>query len=545
MNAMGWLKGLFSRATESEQLSAAEWRTRGNAALQRSDLGEAARCYESGARADPTDPTLRLNLGFVLGEQGQYVRAIENLEQALALRRPSDDLVPDAKYLLARAHAGLKQPAECIRCCEDALAAKPDFAEARQLLADTSFAYFAEHFNARRFAQALTEAERLIGVIGRHPAALGNLAAVQGRLGRPHEALVAAEEALRAEPGNRELIVNYVGVLHMLGRFDEAIAHAREGLRLFPEHPDLHWNLAVNLLFIGEYEEGWKEHEWRHGRITTLSQPRWQGESLEGRSILLYGEQGYGDIIQFLRFVPEIARRAQTVYLRLLRPLEPLQLGLPSNCVLVRIGDAIPVTDYECPLLSLPFVLGTTVATIGAQVPYIHADPNATQQWRKRLPVDRLNIGITWSGNPANLDNNNRSMPLATLLKVADPKYHLVVLQTQVTDADRRTLADHPEVFDAGSELKSFADTAALMNALDLVLTVDTSVAHLAGALGRPLWIMLAWLPDWRWFLEREDCPWYPTARLYRPPTIGDWDSIVARVRQDLAALSKSPLPRP
>jgi ADP-heptose:LPS heptosyltransferase len=187
--------------------------------------------------------------------------------------------------------------------------------------------------------------------------------------------------------------------------------------------------------------------------------------------------------------------------------------------------------------MSLPFVLGITEASIPAQVPYVYPEADAVDRWREQLPLSGFNVGIAWSGNPANLDDMNRSLPLASLLRAAVAGCNLVAVQPDVRENDRKTLAAHPEVFDAGGQLRNFADTAALFQALDLVLTVDTSVAHLAGALGRPVWILLPWVPDWRWMLERSDSPWYPTARLYRQPEAGDWNSVLMQVRQDLAAL--------
>jgi hypothetical protein len=201
------------------------------------------------------------------------------------------------------------------------------------------------------------------------------------------------------------------------------------------------------------------------------------------------------------------------------------------------VGEDVPRTDFECPLMSLPAVLGTTQATIPVHVPYVHADRESARRWRDRLGDAPLNVGITWSGNPNNLDDMNRSMPLATLLRAAVLGCRFVVVQTQLREADRATLAVHPEVLDVSAELQSFAGTAALLDALDLVLTVDTSVAHLAGAMARPLWIMLPWLPDWRWMLDRADSPWYPSARLYRQSKAKDWDGVTARVRADLADL--------
>lgn len=597
------LNGLFGGRPEPllparpKIVDATAWKAQGNAALQKGDIAEATHCYEQGVLADPADATLRLNLGFVLLERGEFEPAAARLEQALALRRPDDGFEEEAHYLLARARAGLGRLAEALRSCEDALRIKPDFPEAlqegvrvlnllqrnteavewaRRLLAlrpstdaqlllaralesdrqlveaihvlasacaskpghrDASFAYFGALFKARRFAEALAEAQRLLAVNGPDPGVLGNIAAAEGRLGRPSQALAALEEALRLDPGNRGLLVNRSAVLHLLGRPAEAAACAQEGLRLYPDDADLNWNLAVNLLLLGDFEAGWAAHEWRPGRIAGLPQPRWRGENLQGKTIILYGEQGFGDIIQFVRFIPQVARQARTVYLRMLRPLEPLRLNLPPNCVLVHQGSVVPATDYECPLMSLPFVLGITEASIPAQVPYVYPEAEAVDRWREQLPLSGFNVGIAWSGNPANLDDMNRSLPLASLLRAAVVGCNLVAVQPDVRENDRKTLAAHPEVFDAGGQLRNFADTAALFQALDLVLTVDTSVAHLAGALGRPVWILLPWVPDWRWMLERSDSPWYPTARLYRQPEAGDWNSVLMQVRQDLAAL--------
>ncbi|MEJ6021454.1 tetratricopeptide repeat protein [Ramlibacter sp. PS4R-6] len=601
---MSWLKDLFRTpaaepreavtGAQQQPVPAAEWKARGNAAMEQWNLAEAARCYGLGAQADPADATLRLNLGFALLEQGDFTAAAERLEQALALRRDGDGVAADAHYLLARANAGLSRWDSALRACEQALRSKPDFAEAleegvRALLAlqrngdaaqwsrrlvalrpsieaqllhaaaldaagntpeavqvlaaataaepthpEASSAYFAALFNARRFDDALAEAQRLLAAIGPHPAALGNLAAAWGRLGQPERALAAVQEALSLRPGHRGLLANQVALLQLLGRPREAASCAREGLRIHPDDADLHWNLAVNLLLLGDFEEGWAEHEWRNGPVSALPKSRWRGESLEGRSILLHGEQGFGDAIQFLRFVPEVASRAQTVHVRVLRPLAGLRLDLPANCVLAQ-DAAPPATDYECPLMSLPAVLGTTEATIPARVPYVHAEAAAVREWRERLSSHRVNVGIAWSGNPANLNDLHRSMPLATLLGAAVGDVRFVTVQTEVREADRATLDAHPEVFDARAHLRSFADTAALLETLDLVLTVDTSVAHLAGAMGRPVWVLLPWVPDWRWMLERSDSPWYPTARLFRQDADRRWEPVVERVRAALA----------
>lgn len=578
----------------------AEWKARGNAALGQGRLAEAIRCYEGGVQADPADASLRLNLGFALLESGQVPAAEGRLKEALALRAPADTFSHEAHYLLARAQRALGRPVDALRSCEAALATQPAFAEAveeglailgslgrtedavqwaRRLVSlrptpaarlqlanlllaagqpaeaaallvplcaeeplnrEASSLLFAALFGAARFADALAEAQRMLAITGPDAPGLGNVAAAQGRLGRPAEALAALDEALRLEPGRHEALVNRAALLYMLGRVPEAVACAKEGLRRFPDDANLHWNLAIGQLLLGNFEEGWAEHEWRHRQAGTarLPQPRWQGEALEGRTLFLYGEQGYGDSIQFLRYVPEVAARARTVHLRVPPALEPLLTQLPRNCLLVPKGVALPVTDFECPLMSLPAVLRTTQATIPRQVPYLQADPERVRAWRERLGTGRLNVGIAWSGKPTHFNDVNRSMTLAAFRQAAADGCRFVTTQPDVREADRAALAAWPDLLDAGRELRDFADTAALVEALDLVISVDTSVAHLAGALARPVWLLLPYVPDWRWMLDRDDSPWYPTARLYRQPAIGDWESVLARVKADLTAMA-------
>jgi tetratricopeptide (TPR) repeat protein len=602
--SLGWFTNMFGGATPKPAAAAAsaaaEWKARGNAALGQGNLAEAIRCYEQGAQADPADGALRLNLGFALLESGQAQAAEARLNQALALRRPAESFAHEAHYLLARAQSALGRAADALRSCETALAIEPAFAEAveegigalralgrtddaaqwaarlaalrpspaarlqsaQALLAagqaaqaatlleslcaeeplhrEASSLYFAALFGAARFNQALAEAQRMLAISGPDAAGLGNVAAAQGRLGRPAEALAALDEALRLEPGRQEALVNRAALLYMLGRIPEAVACAQEGLRRYPDDANLHWNLAIGQLLLGNFEEGWAEHEWRHPQNGTprLPQPRWKGEDLRDHTMFLYGEQGFGDNIQFLRYVPEIARQARVLHLRVPPPLEPLMTQLPPNSVLVPKGSALPVTDFECSLMSLPAVLRTSEATIPRQVPYLQADPARVKAWRERLGTGRLNVGIAWAGKPTHFNDLNRSMPLATFMQAAAAGCRFVTTQPDVREADRAVLAAWPDVLDAGRELKDFADTAALVEALDLVISVDTSVAHLAGALAKPVWLLLPYVPDWRWLLDRSDSPWYPSARLYRQPAIGDWDSVLLRVKADLEAMS-------
>lgn len=602
---MGWLRDAFGKRPAAAPApagdGAAQWKARGNAALGAGQLAEAARCYEQGVLADPADASLRLNLGFVLLEQGALQPAVERLQQALDLRRPADAFAHEALFLLGRAQAALGRADDALRSFEAALRAQPDFAPAleegarllhqlgrhgdavpwaRRLLALQPSAFhrlvlanqlahgggdaeaadllasvcaeepgngeaqalrFRVLFKLARHEEALACAQALLALTGPQAPSFVNLAAALGRLGRLEEALAALDEALRLEPQRRDVLVNRSGLLASLGRIQEALECAQAGLRLYPDDADLHWNLAVDHLLLGQFEAGWKEHEWRptgpRHTASRFPQPLWRGESLQGRAIFLYGEQGFGDILQFVRYLPLVARQARAVYLQVREPLEPLLARLPERCHLLPQGAALPPVDFHCPLMSLPAVLG---GVIPADVPYLHADPARVQAWRDRLPKDALTVGIAWSGRPTHLNDHNRSMSLALFRDAAAEGCRFVTVQPELRDADRQVLAQWPDLLDFGRELRDFADTAALVQALDLVVSVDTSVAHLAGALGKPLWVLLPDPPDWRWMLEREDSPWYPTARLYRQGAARAWPEVLRRVRQDLAALARA-----
>jgi len=362
------------------------------------------------------------------------------------------------------------------------------------------------------------------------------------RLGRLDEARRTLEEALRLEPTHRLGMVNYATILLSQLHVRESIAAAEAGLRVHPEDADLHWTLSLGLLMSGDLKRGLAETEWRTrslaftGKILKLDQPRWHGESLEGKTIFLHAEQGFGDEIQFVRFVPEVARRATRVLLMVASEIEPLVAGtLPDNARILPQNSVLPPIDYHCPLMSVPAVVGTTLETLPARVPYLRPNPQAVQKWRERLGPGGLKVGIAWSGNPKHGNDHNRSMSLATFRALHVEGCRFFTVQPQMRDADRELFPQWAQAQDVGRELGDFSDTAALMEALDVVVTVDTSVAHLAGALARPVWVLLPYVPDWRWLLDRTDSPWYPTARIYRQPAIGDWPAVLARVKADLA----------
>jgi tetratricopeptide (TPR) repeat protein len=357
-------------------------------------------------------------------------------------------------------------------------------------------------------------------------------------LGRYAEALESYDRALALRAGHVGTLTSRANTLLSLGRYPDAIASCARALALKPDHPNAHLNESLARLVTGDFRDGWPKYEWRlGGRKREFPQAPWRGDApLEGKTVLLHAEQGLGDTLQFLRYVPLVAERGARVVLRVQPELEGLAAGLPGVAELIKAGERAPRFDLHCPLPSLPLAFGTELATIPASVPYLKAPEG-------RAPVieggGRLRVGLAWSGNPRHANDRHRSIAFERLAGLLDtPGAAFVSLQHDVRPADQRLLAGETRL--ARPAFADFADTAAVVSQLDLVITVDSSVAHLAGALGRPVWILLPWAPDWRWLLERQDSPWYPSARLKRQPQPGDWDSVIARVARELGELVSS-----
>ena len=360
--------------------------------------------------------------------------------------------------------------------------------------------------------------------------------------------LAAFQAARKLNPHHPGVLSNCGWILCQLQRFDESLSVLDRALDLAPGNAGARWNRALCLLTMGRFDEGFDDYEARmtindarYERLRKYDAPLWRkGESIAGQRIFLYTDQGHGDTIQFIRFALELMRMDAQVVVEVQAPLVDLVSTLhPALRVIVQ-GETPPAFDVFCPMPSLPHRLGVTVDTIPARVPYLTADALLTQRWRTRLAQlpGRLKVGVTWAGNRQHFNDSNRSIALQRLMPLFQTKgVSFVSLQKELRPGDADLLAD-VALFDATDELRSFSDTAALVSALDLVISVDTSVAHLAGALGKPVWILLPFAVDFRWLAGRNDSPWYPTARLFRQPQFGDWESAVGQVRARLAAQS-------
>jgi tetratricopeptide (TPR) repeat protein len=338
---------------------------------------------------------------------------------------------------------------------------------------------------------------------------------------------------------------NLAASLRALGNYEEALAAYRQAIAIAPHFAEAHRDEGLLLLLLGRFGEGWTKYEWRWRASTVgahpIKGPRWNGELLAGRTILLQAEQGVGDTLQFLRYGPLVAQRCGNVILQ----LPPSMARLCGDAIsaaarVVSFDEALPAFDYHAPLLSLPRIFATTLDTVPARIPYLRAPPRCAEGWQREFAdIGGMRVGIAWAGNPDHENDHNRSIPFGHLLPLfAGCQARFYSLQVGERSADLRAAADLG-VADLSERLTDFGETAGAIEALDLVITVDTAVAHLAGALGKPVWLLLPSVPDWRWLLVREDSPWYPDMRLFRQVRRGDWAEVVARVAHELELIAR------
>ncbi|MBT9331700.1 tetratricopeptide repeat protein [Paracidobacterium acidisoli] len=497
---------------------------------------EAKKAYREALRRRPDFPEVYLNLGNVLYDEGNFTGAARAYRRAVALRPQYGK----AHCNLGNALSALGRYVEAVACYERAIELKPELAAAQHNLGN-ALLHRRDYPGAEVcFRQALAMED------GRaeHHNSLGN-ALMQQR--RTDEARQCYSRAIELDPDYAAAHTNLANVLLKLGRRSEMEGHYRRGVELDPESAGAHYNLALSCLRAGDFREGWQRHEWRWEfrelglRRRRFAQPQWKGEALDGAGILLHAEQGLGDTLQFVRYLPLVAERGGRVVLEVQPRLKCLLQGMAGAACVVARGEVLPEFTWHCPLMSLPLAFGTEIESIPAVVPYIKADADAvTAAWR-RYPRDeaRLRVGLVWAGNPQYRSDEQRSTTLDALQPLLDVDgVTFFSLQFGPAAAQIRTMQRVHEagarLIDASSRHKDFAETAALAATLDLVISVDTSVAHLAGAMGLPVWVLLPHLADWRWMDGRGESPWYPTARLFRQAEPGEWGALAERVREEL-----------
>jgi hypothetical protein len=365
--------------------------------------------------------------------------------------------------------------------------------------------------------------------------------------GQCAEAIEDCAKAIRLKPDYAEAYNAMAAALQMQGRHAEAIENYRQTLRLKPDYAEVHNNLGMVLLLTGKFAEGWAEYQWRlYAKDVAYphryENPRWDGSSFADRTLLVHYEQGLGDNLQFVRYLPMVKARGGTVIFEVRKSLLGLLRGFPGIDELVEASfDVKPAVDFDIytSLLELPRIFGTTLETIPADVPYIHADSGKVEYWKSRLAGNDFKVGIVWAGKPTNKNDRNRSCPLEQFASLAQiPGVRLYGLQKGQAATQLEELSDKIAVTDLDSQIEDFTDTAAVIENLDLVVSVDTAVLHLAGAMGKPVWALLPFTSDWRWMLDRRDSPWYPTMKLFRQRKWGDWDDVFQRVAEELKILT-------
>jgi tetratricopeptide (TPR) repeat protein len=477
-------------------------------------------------------PSPALAAAFELHRQGRLDAAEVGYRQVLK----DDPANWQGLHQLGEIHLARGQYVEALQFIGAAMKANPASPEAA-----SNYGFVLRHL--KRDGEAIAYFDRALILRPGYVPALLTRGASLHRLGRREEALKSLDRAIELDPKNSKAHYNRANVLHELKRFQEAIESFGRAIVLAPDDADAHWNESLARLLIGDYREGWKKYEWRWKRgkqaPRDFSQPLWLGEEpIAEKTILIHAEQGFGDTLQCIRYVPLLAEMGAKIILEVQPALKTLIASLEGVSTLLARGETLPAFDLHCPVMSLPLAFKTELSTIPASVPYLEVPKEHMEKWRDRVRQGKkFSVALAWTGSAGNEENDIRSIPIEKFtLLFADKDIQWLSVQRDVSPQDSEFLNGHPEVAQLGTELSDFADTAAVISQTDLVISVCTSVAHLAGALNRPFWLLSKHSPDFRWLLDREDSPWYPSARLFRQPDFGDWERVIERVSRELAS---------
>lgn len=485
---------------------------------------EALDAFERAIAIDPAYADAHYHRGVVMQKLERYSEAVASFDRAIAV----NPAYAAAHNDRAAALHSMGKYEEALASWERAAATKPGYADA--------------HFNlglalkqAGRLEEALADFNRAIASKPSFTDAHFNRGVILQKLRRYEEAISSFDRVIEIEPTRAEAHFNHGFALQELTRYQEALLSYERALVLKNDYPAALWNKSLLLLLNGDYEEGWRLYERRHDVMKQFTrnfdQPLLdlRHEESNFKTVLLYAEQGLGDTIQMMRYIPLLAARGFGIIAELPDSLLPLAKALPGIEHVISHGKALPDFDRQCPFMSLPLVFQTTLETIPAAVPYLTTPPGKTAFWKERLGErTRPRVGLIWSGSKDHENDHERSIPLATLLTLLDrdAEFHSIQKEYRCADTEiltitRDRLRDHAE------DILDFGDTAALIEEMDLIISVDTAGAHLAGALGKPVWILLPYANDFRWLVDRQDSPWYPTARLFRAPAFHSWQPVL------------------
>ena len=520
----------LDRAVAMDPKAANAHHNRGFALLKLKRLDQSVIALDRAIALKPDNVEAHNDRACALMDQFKFEDALAGCEKALSLR-------PDwPPYLVNKALIlfGLQRPVEALAAADAAVRIRPEDTAGLMVRAQALLALGRPAEGLATIDLALKINPELVqGYLWRSAALI--------LLGQPDAALNVAETARKIAPQDASTHRGYGFALGNLNRVEEALVSYDDALSLQPDDREALWNRALALLVLGRFEEGWLGYEYRNLRHKTLAarkypKPLWWGkEPLKDQRLYIYWEQGLGDTLQFARYALLAAAAGAKVVFSVQGPLLRLFKGFEPAVTVIGQNEAPTEFDLHCPLLTLPLAFGTRLETIPAwEDGYLTAPPEDVARWDQRLPAGRR-IGLVWSGSQMHANDANRSLSLAKISPLFQPGDVWVSLQKEVREADRAAL-ESSDLVDVSAELGDFADTAALISTLDLVISVDTSVAHLAGALGKPTWVMVPFAPDFRWLLDREDTPWYPKMRLFRQSRAGDWDGVIARIGEALRA---------
>ncbi len=511
---------------------AAAYNNRGFILAKMGRYEEALESFDRVIAVSPALSDAHNNRGVILKALGRWEEALAAFDLALAFNPGLAEIHNNRGGILKE----LDRYDEALSACDQAIVLSPDFADA--------------HINRGNVLQALgrfeeaIEAYDLASRINPYGVeAFYNRGIALQNLERYEEALAAFDRVIAMKADSAEAYNNRGVTLQDMGRYEEALAAFDRAILILPDSAVIQSNKSILLLLRGEYEEGWRLYEWRL-RKKEYKRPGklWLGETdIKGKTILLYHEQGLGDTLQMLRYIPLLAQKGASVFLEVPASMLELVRNLPGVLGAWAQGENLPEFDLQCPFMSLPLAFQTTLATIPAAVPYLQAPENKVKFWKDRLGNKTCpRIGLVWSGTPSHKRDARRSIPLPVLSPLFKGKVEFHSLQIEYRDEDREILRENSRIADHSEEIADFGDTAALIEQMDLIISVDTSAAHLACAMGKPVWMMLPYSPDFRWLTNREDSPWYPTARLFRQPSPGNWDAVVAKIASDESFLGQT-----
>ncbi len=537
---------IYRRILRNDPRNGRVWFVLGNLCEADNRLEEAAACMRQALECTPKEPMGYFHLANVLLKQERLAEAEAAYRRCLEFQPAHVEALVNLGYTCGE----LDKLDDARACYLRALQIRPDYAEIHHNLGNL-------YRDDGDLDRALGCYQRALELRPDYAKAHVNRGVALVAKGEIEEAIRSFERGVALQPDFAEAHNSLGTAYSVQGKLDEAIAQYERAIALKGDYPDPHWNRALARLLQGDLIRGWADYEWRWRckRTTQLPaypQPRWDGSDLGGRTILLYGEQGLGDTLQFIRFAPLVKARGGRVIVQCQDSLLPLLARCPGIDELVGWSAAPPAFDAWSPLLSLPGLLKTTLDTIPSQVPYLFPNPGLAEHWKRELaPVRGFRVGIAWQGSPRHAWDRHRSVPLALFEPLARIEGVSLISLQQNHGADQiQTLDNRFPIVSLGTLLDktsgTFMDTAAIAMHLDLVITIDSAIAHLAGGLGVPVWIALHYTPDWRWLLHRDDSPWYPTARLFRQTKVGDWAGVFSRMAEALRQLvAQSGLKRP